>query len=314
MKNEIIVQKGHYPYNFMLKMAGAKLVYVGEETPENEYPKWPSPEYPWSHKFNNQPEDIEDAINEKTCALYHLFNGNMYEGTTWRAELSGCERGFVPLEEVSKIAKKHNLPLIVDAADQIPPLSNTKKIVEMGGDLVIFSGGKALEGFNDTGLIVGTKDLIEAVSANGIPNHGVGRGFKVSKEQIVAETVAVLRYGNLDIEAELNQERCRCEFILNLVKDMPYVKGVELRFPEIITPAIQHDEYAAIIELDEENLGLTAEEVARKLKNCDPPIWTNNYKFHEGKLWLRAKIWRDYKGIRVFAEKLNEILIKKSDT
>jgi len=52
--------------------------------------------------------------------------------------------------------------------------------------LVIFSGGKALQSYNDTGLIVGRKDLIEVVIANGPPNHAIGRGFKVSKEQIVA--------------------------------------------------------------------------------------------------------------------------------
>jgi len=307
LKNEIIVQKGHYPYNIMLRLAGAKLVYVGEETPENCYPYPGGVEYPWDHKFNNQPEDIEEAINENTCALYYVINGNLYEGSRdlERGDPGRLE-GEVPLLKVSEIAKKYNLPLIIDAADQIPPISNVKKLVDIGGGLVIFSGGKALQSYNDSGFIVGRKDLIEAVIANGPPKHTICRGFKVSKEEIVALTVAIQRYCNLDIDAELNQERARCEFILDLVKDLPHVKSTLLGFPE----TVWHDEYAAIIELDEKNLGMTAEEVAEKLKAGDPPIWTNNYKFHEGKLWLRAKVWKDYKGIRIFAERLQKILTK----
>jgi len=81
LKNEIIVQKGHYPYNNMLRLPGAKLVYVGEETPKNNYPYPGGKEYPWDHKFNNQPEHIEEAINKNTCALYYVINGNLYEGS-----------------------------------------------------------------------------------------------------------------------------------------------------------------------------------------------------------------------------------------
>jgi len=307
LKNEIIVQKGHYPYNNMLRIPGAKLIYVGEETPKNNYPYPGGVEYPWYHKFNNQPEHIEEAINDNTCALYYVINGNLYEGSRdlERGDPGRLE-GEVPLVKVSEIAKKHNLPLIIDAADQIPPITNTKKLVDIGGGLVIFSGGKAIQSYNDGGFIVGRKDLIEAVIANGPPNHTIGRGFKISKEQIVAQTVAIQRYCNLDIDAELAQEKARCEFILHLVKDLPHVKSTLLGFPE----TDWHDEYAAIIELDEENLGMTAKEVAEKLRAGDPPIWTNNYKFHEGKLWLRAKVWKDYQGIRIFAERLKKILTK----
>ena len=159
LKNEIIVQKGHYPYNNMLRIPGSKLVYVGEETPENNYPFPGGEEYPWYHKFNNKPEHIEKAINENTCALYHVINGNLYEGSRdYKIGEPGRLEGEVPLTIVSEIAKNHHLPLIIDAADQIPPISNVKKLVDIGGDLVIFSGGKALQSYNDSGLIVGRKD------------------------------------------------------------------------------------------------------------------------------------------------------------
>ena len=89
------------------------------------------------------------------------------------------------------IGKKANVPVLIDAAGQLPPVSNLTLFTGMGADLVCFSGGKALGGPSSTGILAGRKDLIEAAMLNGSPNQNVGRGMKINREEIVGLVVAL---------------------------------------------------------------------------------------------------------------------------
>jgi seryl-tRNA(Sec) selenium transferase len=67
---------------------------------------------------------------------------------------------------------------------------------------VAVSGGKAIGGPNDTGRLVGRKDLIEAAMKNSNPHCGsIGRMMKVSKEDMIALLAAVERFVRLDWNA-----------------------------------------------------------------------------------------------------------------
>lgn len=84
------------------------------------------------------------------------------------------------------------IPFIVDAADQIPPVSNLWYFTrDKGADLAIFSGGKGLKGPGSSGLIVGKKELIRACRINSGPEHSIGRPAKVGKEEIAGLLKAV---------------------------------------------------------------------------------------------------------------------------
>jgi L-seryl-tRNA(Ser) seleniumtransferase len=84
------------------------------------------------------------------------------------------------------------IPFIVDAADQIPPISNLWYFTrDKGADLAIFSGGKGLKGPGSSGLIVGKKELIRACRVNSGPEHTIGRPAKVGKEEIAGLLKAV---------------------------------------------------------------------------------------------------------------------------
>jgi seryl-tRNA(Sec) selenium transferase len=127
------------------------------------------------------------------------------------------EAGAVPLPEVISIAHARGVPVIVDAASQIPPIENlwhfsgqggpalwaraqkaigvrrdaADDVEGLGADLAIFSGGKGLCGPASTGLILGRRDLIDAVTRQGNPHPLIGRPMKVGKEELCGIVAAV---------------------------------------------------------------------------------------------------------------------------
>ena len=94
---------------------------------------------------------------------------------------------------------------MVDAAAQLPPRSNLTELVEMGASLVTFSGGKGLCGPQNSGLVIGQADCVEAVRINASPHSAIGRGMKVGKEEILGLIAAVDLF-----LSRSDDEDCRC--------------------------------------------------------------------------------------------------------
>jgi L-seryl-tRNA(Ser) seleniumtransferase len=124
---------------------------------------------------------LNEALSDRTaCVMW-------FDGPMWG-------EGALPLDETIALAHALAVPVVVDAADQIPPLSNLwRYTVEQGADLAIFSGGKGLRGPQSSGIIVGKADLIRACRANSGPYHSIGRPAKVGKEEMVG-VLAALEY------------------------------------------------------------------------------------------------------------------------
>ena len=190
--NEIVVQKPHQvSYNRALRAAGARLVEVG-------YMGYPGTgaTYAWQ---------LEAAIGDRTVAVAHQLVD---------------APNTIPLAEVVRIAHAHGLPVIVDAAAGLPPPENLRRFVDLGADLVAFSGGKAIGGPQASGLLCGRADLIASVvlqhqdmdvhprtwerrdEVPGIPHHGIGRAMKVGKEEIVGLVAALEAYLQRDHAAD----------------------------------------------------------------------------------------------------------------
>src|SRR5207248_8092754 len=70
-----------------------------------------------------------------------------------------CPESALPLPQVVEIARRASVPVIVDAAAEVPPAANLARFVSEGADLVTFSGGKAIRGPQASGFILGRKDL-----------------------------------------------------------------------------------------------------------------------------------------------------------
>ena len=91
-------------------------------------------------------EDVESYINENTKAIYIETPTNPMMNVT-------------DIEAVAKIAKKHNVLLIVDNTFLSPYFQNP---LDLGADIVVHSGTKFLGGHNDTlaGFLVTNREDI----------------------------------------------------------------------------------------------------------------------------------------------------------
>ncbi|MEV6154364.1 hypothetical protein AB0L53_28840 [Nonomuraea sp. NPDC052129] len=84
------------------------------------------------------------------------------------------------------------VPVIVDAAAQIPPVSSLWRFTtELGADAVILSGGKGLRGPQSSGLVLGKRWIVDRCRAHASPNQQIGRGMKVGKEELLGLYAAV---------------------------------------------------------------------------------------------------------------------------
>ncbi|MCL5995354.1 MAG: hypothetical protein M1546_04775 [Chloroflexi bacterium] len=175
LRNEVIVFKSHRNgYDHAVRMVGVKLVEVGSAT-------------------HTEPADLDAAITDKTAAFV-WFQGAM----------SG--RGDFPLAQVIERCSARRVPVIVDAAAQLPPVENLWRFTQMGATCAIFSGGKDLRGPQSSGLVLGSKWLIEAMRPNGNPNASLGRPMKVGKEEMAGLLAAVKRYLSLDHQARCERD------------------------------------------------------------------------------------------------------------
>ncbi len=107
------------------------------------------------------------------------------------------------LDRLIAAAHRHGVPVIVDAADQVPPRSRLWSYTTgQGADLAIFSGGKGVGGPTSSGLVVGSAELVAACRANSGTEHGVGRTAKVGREEILGLLAAVDELMSGDEDAE----------------------------------------------------------------------------------------------------------------
>jgi uncharacterized pyridoxal phosphate-dependent enzyme len=97
--------------------------------------------------------------------------------------------GSLRLEEIAEVVKPRGIPIMVDAASE--HLERPSPWLARGADLVVYSGGKFLRGPQTSGLLLGSKHLVQAAWSNASPHQALGRPMKVSKEDIVGVLTAV---------------------------------------------------------------------------------------------------------------------------
>jgi len=233
LRREFIIQRGHAnPYEYAYKSVGGSLIHVG--TPEK-----------------CSPDELGAAITDRTAAVAFLANRE--------------SRG-VTLETVIGLAHSRDVPVIVDAATSVLPRSNISKYASMGADLVSISGGKQIEGPNDTGILCGKKSLVEMTKLMTSPFNGLGRGMKVDRSQMVGLLMALEIFLEKSPEEEAEEFRSwvkKAEWITNQLVPLPGVASAEVS-------ASKPWEARAMITFRE---GISARKLAYRLREGNPSIW-----------------------------------------
>ncbi|MBW2306396.1 MAG: aminotransferase class V-fold PLP-dependent enzyme [Deltaproteobacteria bacterium] len=290
MKNEVVMPRGHYiGYTPQWRSSGAKLVEYGEAGTLKSFQR-----------------ELDSAITDKTCCLSYTVSYNI------------VPRGMIPVEEVIEAGKRHSIPVVIDAASDLPPVANLHKYTDMGADIVCVSGGKAIKAPNNTGILLGKgkgAEIIKAVRDYTFPHYGWGRGHKISKEQIVGLVVALeifIKEGDSLYEKQMKT----AEF---LVKELSGIPDVDV---DIIPNDETFHEHTFVphvprvrVEWDAGKLGLTAREVDEAMAREDPPIYLRNIhysNYYTNKEWrlIDTFFLRDGEE-KIVAERMKRVITRK---
>jgi len=297
MKNEFIIAREHRNgYDHAIRLAGAKFVEIGM----NEIVSG-------AGVRRTEAWEYEAAITPQTAGIAYTVTPDSEP----------------PLEQVVEVAHRHGLPVLVDAAGELPPISNLRKFIGMGADLVAFSGGKSIRGPQSSGILCGRRDLIASAAVQhldmdeffdiwdppeslipkgmltGIPRHGIGRGFKVGKEEIVGLLTALRMFADGEYAAETEQQRGLLEYIADGLSGLPVQ-------PRIILPAGEGYPMLHLI-INSQTVGKSGFEVSKELKSGDPGIFVNEKGLPEDTLIVHP-MNLNHSRTEIMTRRLQEVL------
>ena len=195
-----------------------------------------------------KPDDLANAINSNTAMIY----------TTDLKD---------KLAREAAIAKEHNVPLLLDDAAGIPPIDNIKLYAQMKLDLYTFSGGKGLRGPQCSGVLLGSKDLIDAALRNSAPFEGaVCRPMKVGKEEVIGCLTAIETWLKTDSKKLYDEWNARVDRIAKLAETVPGVRT------EIYVPDDGNRYPTLRVSWDQQAWGFGISDCVQKLRESDPVI------------------------------------------
>ena len=289
----IIAREQRSGYDHAIRASGARLVEVG---------------------FN---EIVSNAGVRRTEAWeYEAVITDQTAGIVYGFAADSCPR----LEELVDVAHRHNLPVLVDAAGEVPPRCNLTDIPALGADLVGFSGGKGIRGPQSTGILCGRRDLISSAALQmldmddhfelwdppaelidrtrlaGIPRHGIGRALKVSKEEIVALLTALDLFVSGAYDAD--NERFRT-LLLTISESLANCAATTN-----IIDATSSDRWPTLeVKIDEARLGRSTFEACRRLRNGTPSVYVGHGKLAMGILVVNP-VCLNEESARILAQSL----------
>ncbi|MFQ8678499.1 MAG: DgaE family pyridoxal phosphate-dependent ammonia lyase [Enterococcus avium] len=236
-KREILVPKGHNvdygtPVEVMVELGGGEVVEAG-------------------YANGCSAEQMEMMITDNTAALLYIKSHHT------------VQKSMLTVADAVAVAKKHQVPLIVDAAAE----EDLYKYIQAGADLVIYSGAKAIEG-PSSGLVIGTAKYIEWVRLQG---KGIGRAMKIGKDNILGFTQALEdRLQNGSESGESMKQR-----LMPFIEELNKIEGLEAK---TVQDGAGRDIYRASVKVQNK----PATEVINALKAENPAIYTREYQANNG--------------------------------
>ncbi len=273
MPNEVIVARSQRNmYDHAVAQAGARLIEVGI-----------ADRFSGAGVRDTQAWEYEAAISDRTAAILYVAQ----------------EHAEPPLAQIIALAHRRRLPVIVDAAAQLPPAGNLKRFIAEGADLVAFSGGKALGGPQASGILAGRRDLIQSAALQqldhdtyfdqwnppaslfdksmlvGLPASGIGRAAKCGKEEILGLLTALRIFIEQDHEVIHRQWLTSCREIAIGLEGIP---GTMTNLIERNGKGIPE----VHVKVDQAKLGFTAGELIKRLQDGEPSVHANHARARDG--------------------------------
>jgi D-glucosaminate-6-phosphate ammonia-lyase len=277
----VIVRSQRNFYDHMLRAIGVNLIEVG--LPDR---------YAGAGARDAEAWEIADVLSERTAAVH------------WVAGPNARPR----LEQVVEVAHAAGVPVLVDAAAQLPPAANLRQFIDAGADLVAFSGGKAIGGPQASGILCGRRYLIMAAALQnldldvfyelwappahfidktrlkGLPQHGIGRGCKVGKEEIVGLLTALRLFVEEDGAARRDRWRGLTQELADGLAGLPHARAHLLDQGEVPLVALDLDEAAA---------RLGALELMRRLEHGTPAVFADPSALDQGRILFGPMALKD---------------------
>lgn len=275
MPNEVLMARTHRnSYDHAVRVAGARIVDIGHNDRGTG-----------AGIRGLEAWEIDAAVNPQTVAFVFVAHA----------------QSIAALPMVIATVHAHGLPVIVDAAAQLPPRENLRRFTDAGADLVLFSGGKAIGGPQSSGILAGRRELvgsalvqmmdmdvhpqtwsaaplIDRAALRGIPHHGIGRGFKVGKEEIAGLLVALERFLQRDEAAFA----ARLQQRLVAIAEALSAAGTRLQTRlEPYTPGA-----TTVPTLELRVVDGSAEALSRALQHGEPPVHLGEGRLDAGILTL----------------------------
>lgn len=274
MCNRVIVARSHRNfYDHAVRAVGVELVEVG--IPDR---------FSGAGVRDTEAWEIEAAIDEATAAVLYVANDGARPS----------------LRAVTAVAHAAGVPVLVDAAAQLPPATNLRRFTAEGADLVAFSGGKAIRGPQASGILCGRRDLIAAAALQnldndihfeqwnppssfidkgalaGLPQHGIGRACKVGKEEIAGLLTALRLFMAED-------EGARTDGWLKLVMELrDGLSGLNRAVASVDENGGGQGIPVLRLVLDESATGLSAMALVTGLQDGSPGIQADNSQVFDG--------------------------------
>jgi len=198
------------------------------------------------------PSQLESAFNERTAIAYILGGPG--------------DDGPLGTKIVAEVAKRHNVPVIVDAAAEILTIPNVH--LQRGATAVAYSGGKCIRGPQAAGLLLGEKNLLQAAWANSAPHHAFGRSLKVGKEEIMGMLAATEMWVKRDHQAEWKEWESWLGTISASVKR---IDGVTTQIKQP-SADLSNRSPSLSIHWDGARLGITGQDIRDLLLNTEPRV------------------------------------------
>lgn len=192
---------------------------------------------------------LERSLNPKTAMIY----------------ITSEDQGPFALEEIAKLVKDRNIPILVDAAAEDLTIPNIH--LNRGATVVAYSGGKSLCGPQCAGLLLGNKEILQSAWQASSPHHGPGRDNKVGREEMIGMLAAVETWITMDHGAKW---KTWLSWLDTISKKLTSLEGVKANVHE--PKELSNHSPFLVVSWDPAKWNLTGEELAEQLGRTTPRI------------------------------------------